>query len=274
MDSPIIRYTISMTQVSVIIATKNGAAFISKAIQSVFDQTFATDPLTRSQLEVIVVDDGSTDTTPQIVTDLATFEPRLKLLQMAQNMGPGKARDHGIKASVGAYIAFIDDDDLWLDPRKLQTQYDFLEAHHEHVLVGASTVRLVKEDGSLIRVHRNVMPNDQIRKAMLGRNCFATSSVLFRKETYLKVGGFKPMYLSEDYDLWFRMGIEGKFANLDGCDIQYTLRKNNASSTKALEMNKINIALVKEYKNHYPGYMMGIIRAYARVFYLYIKNLF
>ncbi|MEN9649268.1 MAG: hypothetical protein RL094_235 [Candidatus Parcubacteria bacterium] len=263
-----------MSNISVIIATKNGAAFISRAIKSVFEQSFANDTHTQHMLEVLIINDGSTDSTATVVNELKTFEPRLRLVNLPKNVGPGVARDIGIKEATGKYIAFIDDDDLWLSPQKLQKQHDFLDDHHEHLLVGSSTINIVKEDGSPIRTHKNPTRDEDIRAVLLQRNCFTTSSVMFRKEAYLKVGGFKPMYLNEDYDLWFRMGIEGKIANLDGCDVEYTIRKSSASSAKALEMNKITLDLIQTYKNNYPGYIPGLLRSYARILFLYVKNLF
>lgn len=263
-----------MTHVSIIIATKNGASYISRALKSIFDQTFAIDHLTKDLLEVLVVDDGSTDSTASLVQEFAAFEPRVRLISLEHNVGPGLARHTGIQQSRGQYIAFIDDDDLWISPDKLMLQYEFLHTHPDHVLVGATQVHVTDEHGMPIRLHINPSSDAQIRQALLRRNCFATSSVLFKKDAYEQAGGFKPMYLAEDYDLWFRMGIKGKFANLDACDIRYTVRPHNASTTNALKMNKINLELVKTYKKNYPGYVLALMKAHARILYLQVKNLF
>ncbi len=263
-----------MPRLTVIIATKNGSRYITKALASIFDQTFAQHSETKDLLEVLVINDGSTDSTVQTVTDYALSESRLRLISLETNVGPGLARDTGIQEATGEYIAFIDDDDEWVDEDKLKIQYDFLNEHTDHILVGSSTIEIVNEQRSLIRLHKNPLSDSAIRSAILRKNCFAASSVLFKKESYLQVGGFKPMYLDEDYDLWLRMGKIGKFANVDGATIRYMVRPSNASSTNALEMSKITLRLVKEYRHDYPYFFIGLLKSYARILFLYVKNLF
>src|SRR6478672_2666674 len=100
-----------MTRVSVIMPVYNGAAFVSRAIDSVLRQTVR-------DLELIVVDDGSTDDTREVVT--AITDSRLRYIHQ-QNRGPSVARNNGIRAASAEWIAFLDSDDYWL-PTKLEAQ--------------------------------------------------------------------------------------------------------------------------------------------------------
>ncbi len=265
--------------IHVILATKNGSKYIERAIQSVLTQT-------ENHLEMIVVDDASTDSTAEIVKKMAILDPRIRLVSLTKNVGPGKARDAGIKAITlessipkeNIYIALIDDDDVWLQSNKLERQKSFLDTHTEHALVGSAKIFNVDERGLPYPDEKNsayMTPHfdHEIRSEMLRRNCFVTSSVMFRKKAYDAVGGFKPMHLAEEYDLWLRMGRVGWMTNLDGIEVNYTFRHGSVSRLKQREMYTTVLSLVKEYKNQYPKKWLGLAKAYARILLFDIKQL-
>ncbi len=271
--------------ISVIITTKNGGRFLSKSVASVLMQTNA-------DFELLIVSDGSTDDTAEVAHNLAASDSlsRVLVIELKDNIGPGLARDMAIKKAKGEYIALLDDDDIWLSKNKLHNQTEYLNAHPDTVLVGASKVEFVRlrdksaagaADGSATGtgdpVHEfwlnQEKDSEKIRQNMLSYNPVITSSVMFRKGIYIKVGGFKPMYLAEDYDLWLRMGQIGKISNVDGADIAYTVRDNGATRMRRVEMAKIVTGLVNEYKNKYPGYLKAILKAYARVVLFSIKKI-
>lgn len=272
--------------ISIILATKNGAPFIEKAIKSVQEQIF-------SDYELIVLSDGSTDNTGDIIKKIAVTDSRIKLYELKNNIGPGNARNLAIKGGtiidpaasagndthltippcLGEYISIIDDDDVWLSKNKLSLQKEYLDTHQDTVLVGSSTVHFVKENGeSLYRLKNRTDPN-KIRRFMLSHNPVITSSVLFRKSAYFACGGFSSLYLAEDYDLWLNMGTLGKITNINNCDIQYTVRKNSASNAKNIEMCRTVISLVHKYKNTYPNYTFALFKGYARLLIVVIKNI-
>jgi len=117
--------------VSVIIPTYNRAKFIPAAIQSVLDQTY-------TNLEIIVVDDGSTDDTQHV---LEPFKDKIRCLA-TENRGPAHARNIGMKAALGKYIAFLDSDDLYL-PGKLEIQVAFMKAHPEVGIIATEMSSMV-----------------------------------------------------------------------------------------------------------------------------------
>lgn len=244
--------------ISVIIATKNGERFIGRAIRSVLNQRGV-------DFEIIVVDDASTDGTADIVRSIALSDARVRLVQRKQNEGPGKARNFGIAQAQGNYIAIIDDDDLWPDANKLKAQSDFLDSHPDYVLVGVARVDVVDEDGGKIFRQQYPKSDIEIRSGILARNCFMHSGVLYRRDAFEQLGGYKDMRLAEDYDLWLRMGTVGKCANLDTVRIEWTHRKESLSARKKWKMNIVTLRLIWAYRKQYPHVARALVRGIARL---------
>lgn len=192
-----------MPKVSVNILTKNRAGVLKKALESVFSQSFL-------DLEAVVINDGSTDNTRQVLESLA--REKLKVIHHPKALGITQSRQEALSASVGEYVAVLDDDDEWMDKDKLKKQAEFLEQHPDYVLVGGGIKILnIKYQISKFRPHSDT----SIRHWMLLKNPFFTSTVMFKKAAALKAGGFvkDEIDLAEDYDLWLRLGKLGKMRN-------------------------------------------------------------
>src|SRR5574337_1894372 len=116
-----------MPKVSVNILTKNRAGVLKKALESVFSQSFL-------DLEAVVINDGSTDNTRQVLESLA--REKLKVIHHPKALGITQSRQEALGASAGEYVAILDDDDEWVDKDKLKKQAEFLERHPDYVLVG------------------------------------------------------------------------------------------------------------------------------------------
>lgn len=127
--------------ISIVIPLYNGERFIAQTLESVLAQTYRN-------IEVIVVDDASTDRGCEIVRDYSTEDSRLKLLLSETNFGgPAKPRNIGIDAAQGEFIAFVDADDIW-KPHKLQTQLDFL-IHNPDIDMLYSPAEIIDENGTI-----------------------------------------------------------------------------------------------------------------------------
>jgi len=174
--------------VSVIVPVHDGERFLAPALRSVFEQTYRP-------IEVIVVDDGSTDGSAEVASSF----PVRYLHQ--ENRGPGAARNAGIQASRGELVAFVDADDVML-PHKLETQAGFLLDHPEVDCVMARQ-RIVIEDG--------VDPPEWVRsQRATGDDGVQPLSAVIRRGALDQVGGFDPrLRVSEDLDLLFRLRQEG-----------------------------------------------------------------
>lgn len=188
-----------MVQVSVIIPTYNRADMVGDAIQSVLDQTYG-------DWELIVVDDGSTDDTRAVV---ARFnDSRIRYIHQ-ENRGLPAARNTGIRAAQGAYIAFLDSDDCFL-PQKLAWQAAALDAGPDVGLVAGGYV----ETDAMLQPLRQVAPwhaHPALSTPRWLQTCpFISSSVLVRRAWLERVGLFdEDMRYIEDWDLWLRLAHAG-----------------------------------------------------------------
>jgi glycosyltransferase involved in cell wall biosynthesis len=181
-----------MPSVSVIIPTYNRCDFVRDAIASVLAQTF-------QDFELIVVDDGSTDGTEEVVREF----PRTRYFSQ-ENRGVSAARNAGVAASHGELIAFLDSDDLW-QPQKLATQVAFFAAQSEAHICQTEEVWL--RNG--VRVNprnKHKKPSGDIFAASLQLCLVSPSAVMMRRELFDHMGGFdEELPACEDYDLWLRI---------------------------------------------------------------------
>jgi glycosyltransferase involved in cell wall biosynthesis len=180
-------------RVSVIIPTFDRGWCLREAVDSVLAQEF-------TDFELIVVDDGSTDGTAEL---LEAYRPKVRLLRQA-NRGVSAARNRGIAAAAGGLIAFLDSDDLWL-PQKLATQVDFFRVHPDALIA--------QTEESWVRNGRRVNPGKRHRKRSgmifepsLDLCLVSPSAVMVRRELFDRVGLFdEGLPACEDYDLWLRV---------------------------------------------------------------------
>ncbi len=194
-----------MSKVSVIIPAYNSARFLPETIESVLAQTY-------KDYEIIVVDDGSTDNTREI---LAPYFDKIKYIYQ-QNQGAAKARNTAIKHSQGEYIAFLDADDVWL-PEKLHIQVDYLNNNPEIAMVYSLSLSINidgKQIGKKSR-HRNLYSGDIFNKLFV-KNFFTTSTVVVRKRVLNTIGLFDESLInSQDRDLWLRITREFRVSGID-----------------------------------------------------------
>ena len=188
-----------MPQVSVIIPTRNRADLLSEAIESVLKQTY-------SDFELIVVDDGSTDHTSEVV---AAFQDSRMIYHRQENLERGAARNHGVALSQGEFITFLDDDD-WYMPNKLEVQVPELRQRPEVGMVISGWDR-VKESGELVRSERPWLHHPEpVLKDWLFAAMAHVAAVLIRRSWFERVGGFNhDLAIVEDTYLWFRLAELG-----------------------------------------------------------------
>ncbi len=191
-----------MPKVSVIIPTYNRAHFIAEAIQSVLDQTF-------TDFEIIVVDDGSTDNTKNVVDGFK--DPRIKYIYQ-ENRGVANARNTSIKASSGEHIAFLDSDDMWL-PENLELKVKLLDACPDAALVSSDYYIFDSDTGATLRRFWDNRPYRYLLELAEGTRqpvAFATlltpTVALVRRHVFDEVGYFdESLQGSDDWDMWLRI---------------------------------------------------------------------
>ena len=184
--------------ISVIIPTFNRSAFLEKAIGSVLSQGY-------QDLELIVVDDGSEDDTPEVVSG---FDSGIKYIKQ-KNKGPAVARNLGIKNSKGEFIAFLDSDDWW-ERDKLGIQLRGMQENPEYFI--SHTQELWYRDGELLnQKQKHKKHHGYIFDKCLPLCAVSTSTVMARREIFDNVGLFdEKLPCCEDYDFWLRVSVEHK----------------------------------------------------------------
>lgn len=182
----------------------NAEDYVSLAIASILGQSFA-------DFELIVVDDGSTDSTAAIVRGLD--DARIRYVQTKGRAGPGGARNAGLGLARGTYVAFLDADDLAY-PRRLVTQVDYMDAHPDTALLGAG-YDVIDAAGKALATLTTPSGTASVRLKMLFDNTIATSLAFARRDVLLEVGLFDESYpVVEDYDLWARIASRHPIARL------------------------------------------------------------
>jgi glycosyltransferase involved in cell wall biosynthesis/CDP-glycerol glycerophosphotransferase (TagB/SpsB family) len=220
----------TLPTVSVVMPAFNAARYIDRAINSVRGQTI-------SDLELLVVDDGSTDDTIEVVARHGALDSRIRLFHQT-NRGPGPARNVAFRAAHGRFLAFLDSDDAWA-PTFLERQLSLLERRPDvDVIFGNAWCRGGPHDG---QPARPTAPDERRLQLadILADDSLHFIMAVFRREVIEAVGGFDPAFLTnEEYEMWLRAGrAEFSFARNPEPLGWYTCRPDSLSSsdTRMLE---------------------------------------
>ena len=228
--------------ISVVIPTFNRATLLARALASL--------PLNADQrLEVIVIDDGSTE---EISTTVKCFDGKIQLIKQ-ERLGPGPARNRGWKAASGNYIAFLDSDDVWL-PWTLQTYLEILHRFNFPSFV-VGTGAWFRNDGELANVRREAVEARAFSDYLASAKCpiwLGASSMLVKRECSPR---FESMNMNaEDLDFALHFGQEPGFVWIQK-PFTFGYRRHNSTAVMDLEKTLIGIQHLvdEEQANHYPG---------------------
>jgi len=225
---------------TVIIPAYNASAFLNDAVASVLAQT-------HPHVEVIVVNDGSTDETPALLAQWQARDPRVRAVHQS-NGGLAAARNAGLNVACGQYVAFLDADDV-IRPEKLERQIAYLEAHPHTDLVysdyGTADAELRPLTDEVIGVKR--MP---LSEAYVYTNVFPVMAALLRRTLVERVGGFdESLRACEDWDYWVRCERAGIFGYLPGAYSTYRMHGLQMHRNLSFMLKYARIAATK----NYPG---------------------
>jgi len=192
--------------VSVVMPVRDGQSYVEEAVESIRVQTL-------DSWELIAVDDGSTDRTPEILKAMAASDPRIRIVHMPRK-GVAKASNHGFSMARSKLVARMDCDDVCL-PRRLEAQLEYARANPDWAVVGCLVECFPRDsltDG--MRSYESwlnglVEPRD-IGMEMFVESPLANPGLLFRRDVFLEAGGFSEGPFPEDYDLLLRLHCEGR----------------------------------------------------------------
>jgi glycosyltransferase involved in cell wall biosynthesis len=231
--------------VSVVMRVYNGERYLRDAIESILGQTF-------SNFELLVVNDGSTDGTPAVLSEYRR-DPRVRVIKQP-NSGANAAASRGVREARGTYVAIMDADDR-SDPHRLAKQVAFLEQNADHVLVG-SAMRIINEQGRPVAYRQYPLDDDSLRAATMIHNPFGHSTICFRRAEALACGGYTTEFDgAEDFDFNVRLRMLGKAANLPEALVDYRVHKAafkvERLRTQLRDTIRLRDLLRKRYGYHY-----------------------
>lgn len=201
--------------VSVIIPTRNRSAYLKQAIDSVYAQTY-------QNFELVVIDDGSREDNTKVIQP---YDKRLKYYRQ-EHAGASAARNNGISKAQGEYIAFLDDDDIFL-PEKLQHNITYMEKHPEAVWL-CSGFSFIDVEGKPLPRNAILPEKTEVTLHDIAMFMFIdTSTVMVRRENFTIAGGFEKSRVSEDYYMWARLLQTGKGAALQEVLALWRLHPHN-----------------------------------------------
>jgi len=268
-----------MSKISVIIPSFNRAKYLGDTIRSVLGQSF-------QDFEIIIVDDGSTDNTKEIVLDFQKRDNRIKYLYQ-NNKGTSSAKNTGIKLSQGDFLQFLDSDDL-IEEKKLEVQVYHLNTNPDTDIVYSDARFFPDEDiakryYSLDGKNRPWMPKisgsgEELLKLLLSRNIMPTSAPLLRKNIFKIIKPFdESLICYEDWDLWIRCALANKkffFLNSEG-SLTLIRFHPNSLSTDLIKMYKSKLKVQLKIMGSLNGNLLKINkRGYNNTSILLLLELF
>lgn len=231
--------------VSVIMATHNGSRYVIDAINSVLSQSY-------TNIEIIVIDDASSDDTPARVNGLHC--PKIRFIKNDAKLGLTKSLNRGINLASGMYLARIDDDDIWTTSDKLERQVNYLNERLSVAIVGTQA-DIVNDRGEIVARLRYPTTSKKIKETILLRNPIVHSSVLIRKRALLELGLYDSNVLfGQDYELWLRLGTKYHLANLEDLAVKLHRGSKSISAQKHLRQCLSMAKCAWLYRRHYPDY--------------------
>jgi glycosyltransferase involved in cell wall biosynthesis len=193
-------------RVSVLIGAYDNAATLERAIDAILGQTV-------TDLELVVIDDGSRDATPQVIAAAVARDPRVRALPMQHNVGISRSLNEGLRAARAPVVAVQDADDYSV-PERLERQLAVLDARPEVAVVG-SRMHEVDPAGRPLAPRTTFRAGD-VNDWLLRFNPIPNTSAAFRREPVLALGGYDPRYrYAMEYDLWLRIADDHVVAALD-----------------------------------------------------------
>lgn len=231
-----------MTLISVVLTTYNGATrgYLREAVESVLTQT-------DRDFELLIVDDGSTDATPEMCRSFIG-DSRVRYIRK-ENGGPASARNTGLAESRGELVCFLDDDDAWL-PEKLARQRDRFDTASPRPGLVYTAVQVVDISGRPLHVQSHQAGAGFYRRLFFENAVDATSSVMVARDAVRKVGGFREdifsgtLQMCEDRELWIRIAREFAIVSIDEPLIRYRVH-NDKLSAKHDEMEESELVMLR-----------------------------
>lgn len=219
-----------MPAITVLMPVFNGCShgkdqYLRAAIDSILNQTF-------EDFEFLIVDDGSTDSTPIVLNEYLARDKRITIMRNPTNLKIVKALNRGLLAAKGALVARQDSDDMSTVTR-LEVQKSFLDNRPETAMCGTG-MYVINHEGKLEFESRHPCSNDVIRNSLKSGCVFVHGSVMYRKDVVINAGSYSEdpnVEYAEDYDLWVRLAANHRLENIPERSLYFHRNHGTKSST-------------------------------------------
>ncbi len=205
--------------ISVVMSVYNGERYLRESIESILGQTYRN-------FEFIIINDGSTDSTREII--LSYDDPRICLIDNEENIGLTRSLNKGLGIARGEYIARMDADDVSMLNR-FESQLDFLNHHRDYAVVG-TFLKAINEDSKVVFTIEKPIWHADICEFLNKDNCIGHGSAMIRRKCLQDIGGYdESIDKSQDYELWLRISKNYKLANIPQYLYMWRSHKENIS---------------------------------------------
>lgn len=224
-------------------AAYNSENYISDSIKSILEQTF-------SDFELLIVNDGSTDQTVEVIKGFN--DPRIRLVHNDKNRGLTYTRNVALTEARGEYIAILDSDDIAVKNR-LELQYNFFQQHPEYALCGGHGLFINQRAEPLNDSDLTVpIGAEEIKMTLLFENTFVNSSTMYKNSVYKELNGYQEYAPAEDYEFFIRIAEKYPVWNLNEILVKYRIHENNVSTLKE-DIAKLKLKAIKSKQLSYLG---------------------
>lgn len=233
-----------MSTLTVIMPVWNGVQYLPEAVQSILNQSFA-------DFELLILDDGSTDATPRILEEFARRDPRVRVIHLAHE-GIVNALNRGVAEAKGEWIARMDCDDI-AHPERLAKQRQALIEAPEAVLCHTA-IQQIGEPQYMTKLQRFPRSQAMVAARLCYQSPIVHPTVVFSKSAFLRAGGYRTEERhAEDYGLWGRMILVGKFVGVNEPLLQFRVHGGSISKQKAAVQAGLTTAIAQKHCAEFMG---------------------
>jgi len=244
--------------VSVILLTINRPQFIGPAIQSVINQSYGA-------WELVVLHDGTDPRIRPIVEAFVARDSRVRYMHREKIGNIANGLNYAVRCSRGKFIAILDDDDAWVESKKLEKQLEALRADSSLVAIGGGAIVVDSAGKEVMRYRRSIKSTECFRRALLA-NPVIHSTVLYRRVAAERVGLYDESLAGyQDWDFFLKLMHLGKVANLEAFFATYRIWDGGGTSRQVFRNAWSAVRIVIRHRNKFPGYLPALAASFAYV---------
>lgn len=214
----------SKLKISVLMPVYNNRKYLKTSIESILNQTF-------EEFEFVIIDDGSTDGSSRVIKSYQLKDKRIIVIRNKHNIGTSRSLNKGLSVAKGDYIVRMDADD-WSYPERLRIQYEYMKSH-PRIGVSGGSIEVCDQNLKVVNRRRYPLDDNGARKIIFCYSPFAHPATIWDTKKMKMIGGYnEKIPLSQDCELYFKIGRFVEFGNVDATLIKLRTHKSSSSVSK------------------------------------------